>query len=76
MSKRTYNTNPRVAKLKSTLGVVIRNNPDADVTDLRRELKAATAEAFLERILNEAPALTEAQKADIAALLVPVGGDA
>jgi hypothetical protein len=52
-------------------------NPDPAVIEkLTRDLKFATCEAFLERILAEAPPLTEAQRSDLAALLVPVGGDA
>lgn len=50
--------------------------PETDTTDLKRELKFAKTEDFLQKILAEAPPLTAAQKADLAALLVPAGGEA
>lgn len=75
--KRKYDTSPKVARSKSLLGSGIRlGRPEAEVIELRRELKFATTEAFLERILAEAPPLTDAQRADLAALLAPAGGAA
>lgn len=65
---------PKVAKLRARIAGTRSNHPDADVTDLRRELKYAKAEDFLQKILGEAPPLNQAQRADLAALLV--GGDA
>lgn len=57
-------TNTR-AKLANEL----RRNPDADVTDLRRQLKAERLEDHVKRVLDAAPPLTSAQRDRLAALL-------
>lgn len=74
---RKYNTSPAIAKGKSAVAVAVRENrPEAEVNELRRELKYATTEKFLMRVVAEAPPLTDAQRADLAALLAPAGGAA
>lgn len=46
-----------------------RLDPDADVTDLKRQLKAERLEDYIQRTVDSAPRLTEAQRARLAALL-------
>ncbi|MEQ7126678.1 hypothetical protein ABN034_19365 [Actinopolymorpha sp. B11F2] len=46
-----------------------RQNPNADVTDLQRELNAAKAEAYLRSIIDTAPGITDAEAEKLAALL-------
>ena len=48
---------------------------DLRLPDLRRELRALELEDHIRRIVDEAPPLTAAQRARLAALLSPVGGD-
>lgn len=38
--------------------------------EIRRELKAETAESYIKRLVDEAPPLTELQRARLAALLL------
>lgn len=55
-----------------------RRNPNADTTDLERELKAARAEEYIRALVETFPPLTGEQKARLAALLrhptTPDGG--
>lgn len=44
-------------------------NPDADVTDLRRQLKAERLEDYIQRTVDAAPPLTDEQRHRLAALL-------
>jgi len=50
-----------------------RDNPHADVTDLRRQLRAERLAEHIEKVLAEAPPLTDQQLNRLASLL---GGDA
>lgn len=49
----------------------IRQDPHADVTELRRQLRAERLAEHIERIVNQAPPLTDAQRDHLAALLRP-----
>lgn len=67
-----------VAQAKSRLGVAVRsNNPTAEQI-ARRDLAAAKLEAYVAKVVAEAPPLTEQQRRAIRALLKPAldGGDA
>lgn len=57
--------------LSSKLAAVERWHPTADTSELRRDLRAARVQAYIERVLAEMPPLTDAQREDIAALLRP-----
>jgi hypothetical protein len=59
------------AKIAHTL----RQNPDADVTELRRQLKAERLEEHVRRIVDAAPPLTYEQRTRLAALLRTGGRD-
>ena len=51
-----------------------RQNPDADVTELRRQLKAERLEEHVAAVIDSAPPLTIEQRERIAALLRPSAG--
>ena len=48
-----------------------RTNDDPVVVAARRDLKAARAAEYISKLVAEAPALTDAQKATLAVLLRP-----
>lgn len=54
---------------RSRIALAKKNDPSADVTDLRRQLKAERLEAHIKRIVDEAPPLTPAQRDRLAQLL-------
>lgn len=43
------------------------------VTEARRDLRAARAEEYIRKLVDEAPPLTAEQRAALAALLAPAG---
>src|SRR5271154_2563265 len=61
---------------RARLAHAARFAPEADQTDLRRDLKAERASDYVRRLVAEAPPLTELQCARLAALLLgaPAGG--
>jgi hypothetical protein len=59
---------------RSKIASTVRQNPNADTTELRRQLKAERLEDYVRRTVDSAPPLTEEQRARIAALLRS-GGD-
>jgi len=61
-------------KVRSNIALAKRRDPDADVTDLKRELRAAVAADYIKRVVNEWPPLTVEQRSDLARLFR--GGDA
>jgi hypothetical protein len=60
---------------RSRIAVEIHKNPHADVTELRRQLKAERLEEHIRNLVDSAPPLTDDQRARLAAILNP-GGDA
>lgn len=61
-------TRARIASTKKA-------NPDADVTELRRQLKAERLEDYIKRVVDDAPPLSPEQRQKLAALIHPtVGG--
>jgi hypothetical protein len=52
-----------------------KKNPNADVTALRRQLKAERIEEYVRRVIDEAPPLSAEQRERIARLLGPYRGD-
>jgi hypothetical protein len=60
---------------RSKIAATKRSNPSADVTELRRQLKAERLAEHIQSVVDTAPPLTEGQRARIAALLRS-GGDA
>jgi hypothetical protein len=60
---------------KSQLALQIRHHPEADHTDLRRQLKAQVLEEKVRKVVDSAPPLSIEQRAKIAAILL-TGGDA
>ena len=63
-------------KTRSQIAHAKRRNPNADVTELRRQLKAEHLEEYVSRVVAEAPPLNPAQLDRIAGLLRPVRGGA
>lgn len=49
-----------------------RKNPDADVTELRRQLKCERASEYIREIVDAWPPLTNEQRTKLAELLTPV----
>lgn len=56
---------------RARLAAVERHHPERDTTELRRELRAVRAEDYIRALVEEAPPLTETQRARLAALLLP-----
>jgi hypothetical protein len=63
---------------RSKIAIQKRRNPDADVTELRRQLKAERTAEYIEKVLADWPPLTDQQRTALAELLKPVrvGGGA
>lgn len=61
-------------KTRSTIAHTIRKDPNADVTELRRQLKAERLAEYIEKVVDAAPPLTTEQRDKLALLLR--GGDA
>ena len=56
-------------KTRSRIANTLRSNPDADVAELRQQLKAERLEEYVRRVVSEAPALSAEQRDRIALLL-------
>lgn len=54
---------------RAVLANTKRNDPGADVTELRRQLKAERLEEYVLRVVDAAPELTDEQRDHIARLL-------
>ncbi len=61
-------------RVRSDLANAVKADPSADVTELRRQLKAARLEDHVRSIVNSAPPLSDEQRERIAALLRPTPG--
>lgn len=61
-------------KVRSDIALTVQRDKTADVTDLRRELKAARLAEYITRTVDAAPELTPEQRDRLAVLLR--GGDA
>lgn len=59
---------------RSEIARAKRANPDADVTELRRQLRAERLEEYVKRTVDTAPPLTDEQRERVAALLRPTAG--
>lgn len=64
---------PRTTPLRASLAGITRHRPnDVDaITAAKRELKAAVAENYIRRLVDDAPPLSPAQRARLAVLLQP-----
>lgn len=63
---------PRVRSISARIAAVERHHPDADHSELRRDLRAARAEEYVERLVAEGePRLTAEQRARLARILAP-----
>lgn len=58
-----------VRRARARLAVTTRHHPDRDHADLRRDLAAAKLEAYVARVVAEAPPLTAEQNHRIVSLL-------
>lgn len=66
-------------KTRSDLALALKRDPNADVTELRRQLKAERLAEHVARVVDSAPPLSDEQRARIASMLAPaadIGGDA
>ena len=61
-------------KTRSQIAHEKKRDPHADVTELKRQLKAERLEEYVARVVAEAPPLTPEQRDRIASLLRPAGG--
>lgn len=59
---------------RSKIATAKKKNPDADVTELRRQLKAERLEEHIRQTVDAAPPLSEEQRAKLAHLLHPTAG--
>ena len=57
---------------RSKIANVKRNDPEADVTELRRQLKCERASEYISEIVDAWPPLTDEQRTKLAELLKPV----
>ncbi|MFQ6172565.1 hypothetical protein ACK8HX_13230 [Oryzobacter sp. R7] len=55
--------------LNGKLGAARRYRPDEDHTELEREVKLANLADYVKRVVDEAPPLTGAQRAELARIL-------
>jgi uncharacterized membrane protein len=60
-------------KERARLAATRRHHPDADTTDLRRDLRAARAEDYIKKLVDVAPQLSPEQRAKLAVLLLAPG---
>jgi hypothetical protein len=63
-------------KTRSTIALTKKTNPDADVTELQRQLKAERLELHIQQTVDAAPPLTAEQRERLATLLRPTAGSA
>lgn len=61
---------------RSRIALAKREDPEADVTELRRQLKAERLEEYIQRTVDAAPPLTGEQRERLAGLLRPQAGGA
>jgi hypothetical protein len=62
---------PSVYEARARLAATKRHHPNADTTALEEDLRAANAEAYLQRVIDEAGMLTPEQFERLRALLTP-----
>lgn len=60
---------------RSQIATTKKADPEADVTDLRRQLKAERLEDYVRRTVDGAPPLTSQQRERIARLLLGGGAE-
>ena len=54
-------------KTRSQIALTVKSDPTADVTDLRRQLKAERLEEYVRQTVDSAPPLTQEQRETIIA---------
>lgn len=59
-------------KTRSEIAHTLKKNPQADVTELRRKLRAERTAEFIKKQLAVWPPLTDQQRTQLAELLKPV----
>ena len=64
---------PQVAKARARVaGLHARAADDPEALDARRNLAAAKTAAYIQKVLDDAPPLTEEQRVALAELLAPI----
>lgn len=58
-----------VLKARAALGVAARRGDDEAATDARRDLAAAKIAAYIEKVVAEAPPLTDQQRDRLSAII-------
>ena len=58
---------------RSKIAHIKKHDPSADVTDLRRQLRAERLEDYIKRTVDEAPPLTAEQRLRLAGILAGGG---
>lgn len=56
---------------RAKIARTIKSDPDSDVTELRRQLKAERLEEHIKRVVDAAPPLNDEQRVRLAHLLHP-----
>jgi hypothetical protein len=59
-------------RTRAKIARTIRDHPDADVTELRQQLRAERLAAHVSRVVESAPPLTAEQREQIASILASV----
>jgi hypothetical protein len=57
---------------RSKIAHAKRKDPNADVTELRQQLKAERTQQYIEKVLADWPPLTDQQRTALAEILKPV----
>ncbi len=60
----------RTGTIRGTLAATVRHHPDADVSGLRAELATERIAAYISRVVDASPPLSEDQRSRIAALVL------
>ena len=67
---RKYTIDPDVARARARKGGILKHDPAADTTVVDAELAAAKVDAYVERIVAEAPPLSLEKRARLATLFL------
>lgn len=59
-------------KTRSEIAHTLKKNPSADVTELRRRMKAERAAEYIQTVVDAWPPLTDEQRTALAELLKPI----
>lgn len=70
---RTRNVDPDLARLRASLGTLVRDGHEEEVGIVRREMRAIQLEKAIKQAVDAAPPLTAEQRVRLTALLTGGG---